>query len=898
MGHGSHDGDPEAMKAHGVDVVVPELSNIAVEESGTAELRSPVRARTTPPVGPPGTALHPSAISVPALNGPGEALEAGPWMLSYEGFDPALEGRREALFTLGNGYFATRGAAAEAVADGVHYPGTYLAGGYNRLTTGIAGRAVENEDLVNWPNWLPLAVRPDDASEWFNPRCMAGLLQYRQDLDLRRGLYRRCVRFRDAVGRVTRLEECRFVHMREKNLAGLRLRVTAENWSGRLVVRSAIDGRTTNAGVLRYKPFNGRHIEILDSAAVGSDTILIEAQTLQSRLRVVEAARTRLYRTNQTSEQDWQFVRDPSCFIGHELTLTLAKGERIAIEKIVALHTSRDRAVAEARTEALITLSRAGRFAELVRSHTLAWVQLWRRCDLRFMHVRSETDHHTHRSVRLQIFHLLQTVSPNMIELDTGVPARGWTGEAYRGHIFWDELFIFPFLNFRLPRVTRALLLYRWRRLPEARWAAREAGYRGAMFPWQSGSNGREETDVLFLNPRSGDWIRDNSHLQRHVNAAIAFNAWQYYCATGDIEFLYDYGAELMLEIARFWSSIALWSPARARYEIRGVVGPDEFHDAYPGADMTGLNNNAYTNVMAAWCLEHALRLFEILPDERCRELCDTLRLDRTERERWGDISRKMFVPFHGDGIISQFERYEELEEFNWDAYRQRYGNIMRLDLILEAEGDTPNRYKLSKQADVLMLFYLFSSEALVDIFARLGYRFDGSMIPKNIDYYLQRTSNGSTLSGIVDAWVYSRSSRRRSWALFKQVLKSDVNDIQGGTTSEGIHLGAMAGTLDLIQRCYTGIEVRDDELWLNPLLPDELSRLGFQLRYRRHSLHVDIADGMLSVASEPALTDPITIRLKGETRRLAPGETVQIALAKKLPNDDARSRSRRTDGE
>ena len=897
MGHGSHDDDPEALKAQGADVVVSELSKIAVGESGTAQLRSPVPARTTPPVGPPGTALHPSAIPVPELNGPGEAVEAGPWILSYEGFDPAFEGRREALFTLGNGYFATRGAAAEAVADGVHYPGTYLAGGYNKLTTGIAGRAVENEDLVNWPNWLPLAVRPDDASEWFNPRCVAGLLQYRQDLDLRRGLYRRCVRFRDAVGRVTRLEECRFVHMQEKNLAGLRLRVTAENWSGRLVVRSAIDGRVTNAGVLRYKPFNGRHIEILDSAAVGSDTILIEAQTLQSRLRVVEAARTRLYRTDQTSEQDWQFVRDP-CFIGQELTLTLAKGERVDIEKIVALHTSRDRAIADARTEALTTLSRAGRFAELVRSHTLAWVQLWRRCDLRFMHVRSETDHHTHRIVRLQIFHLLQTVSPNMIELDAGVPARGWTGEAYRGHIFWDELFIFPFLNFRLPRLTRALLLYRWRRLPEARRAAREAGYRGAMFPWQSGSNGREETDVLFLNPRSGGWIRDNSHLQRHVNAAIAFNVWQYYCATGDIEFLYDYGAELMLEIARFWSSIALWSPARARYEIRGVVGPDEFHDAYPGADMTGLNNNAYTNVMAAWSLEHALRLFDILPDERCRELCDTLRLDRTEREAWGDISRKMFVPFHGDGIISQFERYEELEEFDWDAYRQRYGNIMRLDLILEAEGDTPNRYKLSKQADVLMLFYLFSSEALVDIFARLGYKFDGSMIPKNIDYYLQRTSNGSTLSGIVGAWVYSRSSRRRSWALFKQVLKSDVNDIQGGTTSEGIHLGAMAGTVDLIQRCYTGIELRDDELWFNPLLPDELSRLGFQLRYRRHSLHVDITDGMLSVASEPAFTEPITIRLKGETRRLAPGETVQIALAKRLPNDDARSRSRRTDGE
>jgi trehalose/maltose hydrolase-like predicted phosphorylase len=881
MGHGSHDGDPEALKAHGVDVVVPDLSKIGVGESGTAQLRGPVPARTTPEVAPPGASLHASAIPVPEPNSLDKAVEAGPWTLSYEGFDPALEGRREALFTLGNGYFATRGAAPEAVADGVHYPGTYLAGGYNRLTTEIAGRAVENEDLVNWPNWLPLAVRPDDgASEWFSPRSADGLVQYRQDLDLRRGLYRRCVRFRDTVGRVTRLEECRFVHMREKHVAGLRFRLTAENWSGRLVVRSAIDGRATNAGVLRYKRFDGRHIEILDSASVGSDTILIEAQTLQSRLQVVEAARTRLYRRNQSSEQDWRSVREP-CFIGQELTLTLAQGESVDIEKIVALYSSRDRAISDARTEALTTLSRAGRFSDLVRSHTLGWVQLWRSCDLRFMRVRSESDHHTHRIVRLHIFHLLQTISPHITDLDVGVPARGWTGEAYRGHIFWDELFIFPFLNHRLPKLTRSLLLYRWRRLPEARWAAREAGYRGAMFPWQSGSNGREETDLMFLNPRSGGWIQDNTSLQRHVNAAIVFNVWQYYCATGDSEFLYDFGAELMLEIARFWSSIAHWNPGRARYEIRGVMGPDEFHDAYPGADTPGLNNNAYTNVMAAWSLERALRLFNILPDERCRELCGTLRLDRTERETWRDISRKMFVPFHGDGIISQFERYEELEEFDWEGYRRRYGNIIRLDLILEAEGDTPNRYKLSKQADVLMLFYLFSSEALVDIFARLGYPFDGSMIPKNIDYYLQRTSHGSTLSGIVDAWVLSRSSRRRSWALFKQALHSDISDIQGGTTAEGIHLGAMAGTVDLIQRCYTGIELRDDELWFNPVLPDELSRLSFQVRYRGHSLHVDITNDMLRVASEPASIDAVKIRLKGETRRLAPGETVQIVLAK-----------------
>ncbi|MCO6440206.1 MAG: glycoside hydrolase family 65 protein [Nitrococcus mobilis] len=289
---------------------------------------------------------------------------------------------------------------------------------------------------------------------------------------------------------------------------------------------------------------------------------------------------------------------------------------------------------------------------------------------------------------------------------------------------------------------------------------------------------------------------------------------------------------------------------------------------------------NAYTNFMAAWCIEHALRLFDLLPDERCRELCETLRLNRAELDRWQDVSRRMFVPFHGDGIISQFEGYEQLEELDWEAYRRRYGNIMRLDLILEAESDTPNRYKLSKQADVLMLFYLFSAEALAENFTRLGYSFNGAMIPKNIDYYLRRTSHGSTLSGVVHAWVLSRSHRSRSWALFKQALHSDFNDIQDGTTAEGVHLGAMAGTLDLIQRCYTGLELRGDELWFNPVLPEALSRLKFQLRHRGHSLQVDITDKALSVTSEPADTASITIRCKGASWRLGPGETVRFSLS------------------
>jgi beta-phosphoglucomutase family hydrolase len=862
---------------NGADVVVSDLGSIEVDELRAADQRAP---SFTQPVGRKSTELRPPTDAADKAQVLDTEIETDPWTLSYAAFDPALEGRREALFTVGNGYFATRGSAAEAIADGVHYPGTYLAGGYNRLVSQIDGRPVEHEDLVNLPNWLPLlgGVRQDGGPSWFSPHAIAKLLHHKQELDLRRGLYRRSVRYQDADGRITRIDETRLVHMREPHLAAQQVTATAENWSGSLAIRAALDGRVTNAGVPRYRPYDGRHFRTPDAAAIDAETILLEAETTQSRLLVAQAARTRFFRGDRPFDPERLTVGKPG-YIGQQAEVELAEGESVTVEKIVALYTSRDRAIADPRTEALTAISRAGGFEELVGSHELAWTHLWRQCDLEFVRVRGEPNHDTHRILRLHIFHLLQTISPHTIDIDAGVPARGWHGEAYRGHIFWDELFIFPFLNMRLPDLTRALLLYRYRRLPEARAAAREAGYRGAMFPWQSGSNGREETDTEYFNPRSERFIWDNTHLQRHVGAAIGFNVWQYYEATGDAEFLHDYGAELLLEIARFWASIAEWNGERQRYEIRGVMGPDEFHDAYPGAAAPGLDNNAYTNVMASWCVERALRLADVLAGERWEQLCETLQLGPAELALWEEVSHKMFVPFQDEGIISQFEGYEELEEFDWESYRERYGNIMRLDLILEAEGDTPNRYKLSKQPDVLMLFYLFSTEALTEIFGRLGYEFNGAMIPKNIDYYLKRSSLGSTLSGVVHAWVLARSLRPLSWNQFKTALRSDIDDIQGGTTAEGIHLGAMAGTVDLLQRCYTGIELRDGELWFNPSLPDEILRLNFQLRYRQHSLQIDIAEGKLSIVSDPAAAEPITIRLKTQVCILQPGKRAQFTL-------------------
>lgn len=799
-------------------------------------------------------------------------LPEGEWKLIYDEFDPSREQLRETLCATGNGYFVTRGAAPESTAGEHHYPGTYIGGCYNRRVSHISGRDIENESIVNMPNWLPLTFKTEEG-EWFQLEKVR-LKSYRQELDMASGVLRRDIEFTDGNGRTTRVAQTRFAHMDERHMAGLRTEIVPVDWSGSITVRSALDARIENSQVKRYQQLDNHHLKTLVQGCDGDSIIWVEAQTNQSRIRVAEAARTEMMLNGEAIEPERMEISETG-YAGQDITLALEKGDRLRVDKVAAVYTSRDQAISESLIEARTDVREAGSFDELLLRHILSWQRLWNRCHIE----TNSTNEGIGRILNLHIFHLLQTVSVHSIGTDVGVPPRGLHGEAYRGLIMWDELFIFPFIDLRIPDLTRTLLLYRYRRMRHASIAASKAGCRGVMFPWQSGSNGREEAQKLHLNPASGHWIPDNSQLQRHINIAVAYNVWNHYEVTGDVDFLSFYGAEMLIQIARFWASIAHVNRERDRYEIHGVMGPDEFHDAYPDAEEPGLNNNAYTNVMVAWVMGRALDTMELLPPDRRTALWEKLHLSGDEMAVWKDMSTSLFIPFHDDGIISQFEGYGSLREFDWEEHRKKHGDIHRLDRILEAEGDSPNNYKVSKQADVLMLFFLLSSNELEDIFNRLGYGFDREMITRNVEYYLRRTSHGSTLSRIVHSWVMARSGRSRSWDLFKEALYSDVADIQGGTTHEGIHLGAMAGTVDLVQRCYTGLETRDGILRFDPNLPDELTDIVFNVRYRQNWMTVKITHEKLSVSSRKCDAPPVKVGIPDDVRVLEPGASLDFRL-------------------
>lgn len=825
---------PQRLKEHGADVVVDDITALQLA------------TRTTPPFDPD-------------------------WVLRYDDFDPEQEPTREALCTLANGYWGTRGAVPGTTAGSLHYPGTYIAGVFNRLKTNLMGRTVETEHMVNVPDWTSMLVTPEEGQPLL-PESSA-LIDYRQELDMRRGLLSRTMRFEDEQGRRTRVHTRQLQSLAGVQLAAIQMTIEAENWSGGVSIRSMIDGRVANRNVEADRQLAGNHLEPVESMEFDGDTVLLETMTNQSQVRIGIAARTRVME-NGTTQPIRRPVVESDLVAGQDISLQVKEGRPVTLEKTAAVANSRDHALSTVADSVAKRVRRASDFRSLLTYHEEMWGLLWHRFAVSIGpgHQRQQM------ALNLHTFHVLQTAFGARQELDAGVGARGLHGEGYRGHLFWDEMYVYPMLTLRRPELTRGILLYRFRRLGEARAMAREEGYEGAMYPWQGGSDGREETPTELWNPRSQMWMPDNSHRQRHVSLAIAYSVLQYFEATQDYTFLSDCGAEMLVEISRFFASMTTYDADADRYDIDGVMGPDEYHDGYPDTPGSGLRNNAYTNVLTSWVLRRTALLVRDL-DGRDDPLSEWLDIFPDELDRWSHIAQRLRVPFHSDGVISQFEGYEDLLEFDWEGYTARYGNIGRLDLILQAEGDQTNRYKLSKQADVLMLYYLFSAQELIETMAHMGYELTMEQCRRTVEYYLARSAHGSTLSRLVHSWVAARFDRTGSWSMFKEALEADLADTQGGTTREGIHLGAMAGTVDMVLRCYAGVETRADALWLHPLLPDELPEITFRMRYRNQPILVHVDHDEVTLKLSEGSAQPIDVNVEGQAKQLHPGESWSVRL-------------------
>jgi trehalose/maltose hydrolase-like predicted phosphorylase len=281
-------------------------------------------------------------------------------------------------------------------------------------------------------------------------------------------------------------------------------------------------------------------------------------------------------------------------------------------------------------------------------------------------------------------------------------------------------------------------------------------------------------------------------------------------------------------------------------------MGPDEFHEMYPDADEGGLRDNAYTNIMVSWMFARVPELLDKMSDQSKSDLFRKLKLSDDELFEWDNIHQKLRLVISEEGIISQYDGYFDLKELDWDHYREKYGNIYRMDRLLKAEGKSADDYKVAKQADTLMTFYNLDKSQVDRILDDLGYELPADYLKKNLRYYLDRTSHGSTLSRVVHAQLAEMiGDRELSWELYSDALSSDYNDIQGGTTAEGIHAGVMAGTIMIAISTYAGVDLRGELLSINPDLPKSWKRMRFKLQFKGIRFTFEISTNSCLVTSD-----------------------------------------------
>ncbi|MDN6527010.1 MAG: glycoside hydrolase family 65 protein [Tetragenococcus halophilus] len=743
-----------------------------------------------------------------------------PWNIEYYGYNPGKnEYSQESLLTVGNGFIGLRGTTPEMEISDNNYPALYLASLYNEVGSQVADKTIYNEDFVNAPNLQKMYLVLDDQRIDIENN---QILYMKRQLNLKNGLLSFYYTLQSDDGKKIAIQTKKIANMENVHQYAVSYSFTPLNFSGEVTFISEADGDVYNYNVERYRSLTSRHLQISKLQA-DKEMVSLLAKTNTSNITVSQQAKLR----GCQHSLDDLVIEKHRDKVMQKVPLTVKKQKTYTFEKTVLVNQYRKEAKIADIDLQTVTLPS---FNECLQASNKAWENLWEKAGI---HITG--DLMSQKLLNLHTYHLLVSASPKGNQgLDASVAARGLHGEAYRGHIFWDELFIFPFYILHFPEIIKPLLLYRYNRLEMAKKEAKEDGYQGAMFPWQSSLDGSEQSQDLHLNPISGTWKKDNSRLQRHISLAIAYNIWLYWHNTRDISFMKDYGLEMLLEIAHFWKSAAVYNPTTKRYDIDHVMGPDEFHESYPETKESGLKNNAYTNMMVVWLFEEIAQIKNEFSTTDFATIQKKTGVNDQLLEKMDEIKHQLSLEIDSKGVIAQFDGYFGLKDLDWQHYKQEYGNIYRMDRILNAEGKSADDYKVAKQADSLMIFYNFSKEQVSTILKDLDYQVPADYVQKNLNYYLARTSHGSTLSRVVHAQLAAMvGDQDLSWQLYQEALYSDYRDIQGGTTAEGIHAGVMAATLYIPLTTFAGLDIRKDIISFEPNLPQSWSSIQFSITIR-----------------------------------------------------------------
>ena len=716
-----------------------------------------------------------------------QAIDA--WSVTETEFNPNQLHHKETVFTLSNGYLGTRGTFEEG------YPGnctaTYINGVYDDVPVGT-------KELAQAPNWLPLIIKID--GEIF--RLDAGkILKYERRLDLRLGLLSRDVRWCSPNGHIIDLHFERFVSFADCHIMAIRCQISSVDFTGNISVETGFEQEPiTQEGIKHWKTLK-----------LGStdNSILLHSQTINSNIQLGMAA-TLVVEGEKITAKSFDCV----------------PGQTISLEKIVTIFTSRE--TANPFLSACLRLSDSPNYTTLLAAHIATWAQIWENSDIVI-----EGDIKAQLSVRFNLFQLLAAAPRNSERVS--IPPKTLSGFAYRGHIFWDtEIFALPFFTFTQPAIAQNLISYRYHTLAGARRKAIEAGYKGAMYAWESADTG-DETTPRWVQNQAGETVRIwCGDIEVHISTDVAYAIWQYWKATGDNMWMRDRGAEIILDTAIFWESRVEWNSSRCGYDILNVIGPDENHDC--------IDNNAFTNIMVRWHLRSALQIWQWLEEnhpDTAATLAQQLDLDDSRRDRWTEIAERLYINQDAEsGLIEQFEGFFELEDVDLADYEPRTKSMQGL-LGIEATSQK----QILKQPDVLMLLYL-----LRDNWRQVvpPLHFEQKTLQNNWDYYSPRTDHayGSSLGPAIHAiMACDLNQADEAYTHFMRAALVDLEDIRSNA-SEGIHAASAGGVWQAVVFGFAGIHMTPFGPIACPNLPPTWKRLQFKLQWQNHCYKFDLKSG------------------------------------------------------
>ena len=749
------------------------------------------------------------------------------WIIEETSFHEKYTGKCESIFTQGNGYLGLRNSLEERYVDTVR--GMFITGTFNKASKEEATELPNVSDIVNMEielNGERFSMTEDNLKE------------YSRTLNLYTGETCRNVLWEGKNGNVVQLSFHRFVSYKNVHVIGAYVEIKPVNCDVKATVVSGINAQVTNHGAQHLTEFSKRAFE--------EKFLQMGMVTTESAVSIAVSTVHKVFQSGKYTEDAASKIIDDRRKIHAEIQLVIPQGETARVEKISTVHSSRDLEYVASGKEpegenvcrdGLNNLKEAEEkgYETLLEESKKVWEKIWKKQDIQ---IDSKEDD-AQIAVRFALYHLQIMVRRE--DNRVGIGAKALSGEGYKGHSFWDtETFIFPYFQMAEPKTARTLLEFRYKGLYGARKKAIENGYKGAMYPWEAAwvSDGEVTPYVIGVNVHTGEpMICLTGVIEQHITSDIIFALWQYYAATDDQDFMDRYGYEMTIETARFWNSRLEWIEENNRYEIRDVIGPDEYKEH--------VDNNAYTNYMAHENMRLAAQVIACIRDEKKDIYGKMQKLMQEEgtsleqlEEELKDKMKKLYLPQPDEktGIIPQFDGYFDLKEIDLSVYKNAsvVGTIFH-----DYSGEDVQGMQAGKQADIVELLYQMEDITTPDNKA------------KNYVYYEARTLHDSSLSKAIHSiTACDLGMEKEAYDMFMSAALTDLGQ-EMKSSDAGIHSANMGGVWQDVVMGFGGIRIRDGHLRIAPNCPKQWEKFTYPLYWKGNELHITVCKDGVEVINE-----------------------------------------------